>query len=122
MPPATAILVVFVTLGHLIKQFSSARSPRVKYLLESSDDLFVHRISPPDHANLQALDEKEEARLDALRDLDLLDTAESASFDRITRFASRLFQAPISVVSLTDRNRQWFRSWVPLRTWWGASW
>lgn len=54
----------------------------------------------------------EAARLRALRDLNLLDTAPSESFDRITRMASQLFSAPLSAVSLTDENRQWFKSRV----------
>jgi EAL domain-containing protein (putative c-di-GMP-specific phosphodiesterase class I) len=51
-------------------------------------------------------------RLRALRDLALLDTSPSESFDRITRMASQLFDAPISAISLTDENRQWFKSRV----------
>ena len=54
----------------------------------------------------------EEARLNALRDLGLLDTPPSESFDRLTRLASRLLSAPVSTVSLTDRDRQWFKSRV----------
>lgn len=54
----------------------------------------------------------EEARLDALHQLNLLDTAPSASFDRITRMASQIFNLPIAAVSLTDRDRQWFKSRV----------
>lgn len=54
----------------------------------------------------------EEARLNALRDLDLLDTPISESFDRITRLASQFFQMPVAAVSLTDHNRQWFKSSV----------
>jgi EAL domain-containing protein (putative c-di-GMP-specific phosphodiesterase class I)/GGDEF domain-containing protein len=54
----------------------------------------------------------EEARLDALRQLDLLDTAPSEAFDRITRMASQLFELPIAAVSLTDLDRQWFKSRV----------
>ena len=54
----------------------------------------------------------EEARLDALYQLDLLDTPPSASFDRITRMASQIFDLPLSAVSLTDRDRQWFKSRV----------
>lgn len=54
----------------------------------------------------------EEARLDALHRLGLLDTSPSESFDRITRMASQLFGLPISAVSLTDRDRQWFKSRV----------
>ena len=54
----------------------------------------------------------ESARLDALYKLNLLDTPTSESFDRITRMASQIFHLPISAVSLTDRDRQWFKSRV----------
>lgn len=54
----------------------------------------------------------EEARLDALYKLNLLDTSPSESFDRITRMASQIFGLPISAVSLTDHDRQWFKSRV----------
>ncbi|WP_305808374.1 GAF domain-containing protein, partial [Staphylococcus epidermidis] len=54
----------------------------------------------------------EQARLDALRQLNLLDTPPSDSFDRITRMAAMLFGLPIAAVSLTDRDRQWFKSRV----------
>ena len=52
----------------------------------------------------------EAARLDALRRLELLDTLPSEAFDRITRMAAQLFHLPIAAVSLTDSNRQWFKS------------
>jgi EAL domain-containing protein (putative c-di-GMP-specific phosphodiesterase class I)/GGDEF domain-containing protein len=54
----------------------------------------------------------EEARLDALYQLNLLDTPPSESFDRITRMAAQIFNLPIAAVSLTDRDRQWFKSRV----------
>jgi EAL domain-containing protein (putative c-di-GMP-specific phosphodiesterase class I)/GAF domain-containing protein len=54
----------------------------------------------------------EEARLDALYKLNLLDTPPTESFDRITRMASQIFGLPISAVSLTDHDRQWFKSRV----------
>ena len=54
-----------------------------------------------------------EARsLEALLDLDLLDTPESESFDRITRMAAGYSNSPIAAVSLTDRHRQWFKAHV----------
>lgn len=56
--------------------------------------------------------QREEDRLRALRDLGLLDTPPSEAFDRITRLASQLFELPISVISLTDADRQWFKSRV----------
>ena len=55
---------------------------------------------------------RETERLAALTDMRLLDTPASESFDRITRMAARLFDVPISAVSLTDRGRQWFKSHV----------
>ena len=54
--------------------------------------------------------ENEEARQNALRNLRLLDTPPSESFDRITRLAGRLLGAPVSTISLTDNDRQWFKS------------
>lgn len=54
--------------------------------------------------------EEEAARLNALCMLNLLDTPPSETFDRITRTAARLFNLPIAAVSLTDRERQWFKS------------
>jgi EAL domain-containing protein (putative c-di-GMP-specific phosphodiesterase class I)/GGDEF domain-containing protein len=54
----------------------------------------------------------EARRLDALYKLNLLDTPQSEAFDRITRMAASLFQLPIAAVSLTDANRQWFKSRV----------
>jgi EAL domain-containing protein (putative c-di-GMP-specific phosphodiesterase class I)/GGDEF domain-containing protein len=56
--------------------------------------------------------ENEAERMRALRDLNLLDTPPSESFDRITRMACQVFNTPIAAVSLTDQNRQWFKSRV----------
>ncbi len=54
----------------------------------------------------------EDARMAALSRLRLLDTPRSDSFDRITRTASRMFDLPMAAISLTDRDRQWFKSTV----------
>jgi len=51
-------------------------------------------------------------RLQALRELQLLDTPPADAFDRITRMAARLFDLPVAAVSLTDSDRQWFKSRV----------
>jgi len=60
---------------------------------------------------------KEEARLGALHQLGLLDTSPSEAFDRITRMAGQLFDLPIAAVSLTDFDRQWFKSRVGVDHW-----
>lgn len=52
----------------------------------------------------------EERRLAALRALDLLDTPAEERFDRITRLAQALFDVPITLVTLVDAERQWFKS------------
>ncbi|WP_110655785.1 sensor domain-containing phosphodiesterase [Salinicola halimionae] len=65
----------------------------------------------------QTIDEYERRRLLTLRQLNLLDTPPSESFDRITRIASELFNLPIAAVSLTDEDRQWFKSRVGVDHW-----
>lgn len=64
-----------------------------------------------------SLQASEAERLNALRSLNLLDTPPSDSFDRITRMASRIFDLPIAAVSLTDSDRQWFKSRVGVEHW-----
>jgi len=52
----------------------------------------------------------EAQRLHALHELQVLDTATEERFDRYTRIAADLFDVPIALVSLVDRDRQWFKS------------
>lgn len=52
----------------------------------------------------------EQARLETLRSLSILDTPPEERFDRLTRMAKKLFGVPIALVSLIDENRQWFKS------------
>ncbi|MBE9156510.1 GAF domain-containing protein [Nodosilinea sp. LEGE 06152] len=59
--------------------------------------------TPPYPAN-------EVIRLSILRSLRILDTKPEERFDRITRIAKRLFDVPITLVSLIDAERQWFKS------------
>jgi diguanylate cyclase (GGDEF)-like protein/PAS domain S-box-containing protein len=56
----------------------------------------------------------EEARIALLHALKLLDSPPEAVFDRITRLATQVMKVPIAVVSLIDRDRQWFKSRVGL--------
>jgi len=52
----------------------------------------------------------EDARIEALHSLEVLDTEPEEAFDRITRLAKMVLQMPMVVVSLVDRDRQWFKS------------
>ena len=52
----------------------------------------------------------EAQRLAALHATNLLGSCPEESFDRITRTAARLLDVPIALVSLIDRDRQWFKS------------
>ncbi|WDH24304.1 sensor domain-containing phosphodiesterase [Pseudomonas chlororaphis] len=54
----------------------------------------------------------EERRLAALHVLELLDTASCENFDRICRMAAEYFKVPTALISLVDRDRQWFKSRV----------
>ncbi len=55
------------------------------------------------------------ARLNELKRLMVLDTAEEKAYDDITRMAAGLLGTPIALISLVDENRQWFKSRVGLQ-------
>jgi diguanylate cyclase (GGDEF)-like protein len=59
---------------------------------------------------IPVLPSDEEERLQALSILNILDSAPEERFDRLTRLAKKMFDVPISLVSLVDKNRQWFKS------------
>jgi PAS domain S-box-containing protein len=52
----------------------------------------------------------EDARLAALRALQVLDTPPEERFNRIVRLAQRLFDVPIALITLVDEDRQWYKS------------
>jgi GAF domain-containing protein len=53
-------------------------------------------------------------RLAELQRVALLDTPPEEPFDRLTRLATRLCKTPVGLVSLVDRDRQFFKSAVGL--------
>ena len=64
-------------------------------------------MKPPLPAN-------EMLRLQALYDLSILDSPREKNFDDITAIASMICDVPMSIISLVDAERQWFKSSIGL--------
>lgn len=56
------------------------------------------------------LHQNESLRLKALRNLNILDSPAEDAYDNIARLAAELCGTPIGVVSLVDKDRQWFKA------------
>ena len=52
----------------------------------------------------------EKERLDALYSYSILDSLTDPDFDNLVRIASEICGTPISLISLIDNNRQWFKA------------
>jgi len=59
--------------------------------------------------------ENEAARLETLRQYQVLDTDSEGAFDDLTRLAAYICDTPNAVISLVDANRQWFKARVGLQ-------
>jgi two-component sensor histidine kinase len=61
-------------------------------------------------AQAAIIPETEAERMAAVRRYDILDTPKDGAFDRITALAARRFDVPISIISIVDEDRIWFKS------------
>lgn len=61
------------------------------------------------------------ARLFALDRLDLLDSPPEPAYDRLTNMAARLLNVPVALMTLVDRDRQFFKSQVGLGEPWASA-
>ncbi|MGM8930742.1 GAF domain-containing protein [Salinicola halophyticus] len=60
--------------------------------------------------NAPEIPRQEAERLIALRGLQLLDSNADKGFDRLTELATKIFELPMSMITLIDEDRQWFKS------------
>jgi hypothetical protein len=76
------------------------------------------RLAPPilEEMTPAPIPEDEEERMAALTELNLLDTEAEPVFDRITAKLARIFEMPIALITLVDRDRQFFKSQTGLPT------
>ena len=65
-------------------------------------------IAPP-------IPQNEAARLETLRQYQVLDTDSEDVFDDLTRLASYICGTPTALISLVDANRQWFKARVGIQ-------
>ena len=63
---------------------------------------------------------KDPDRLATLDQVELLDTPAEQAFDRLTQLASKIIGVPVSLVSLVDADRQFFKSFVGLPDPWAS--
>ena len=54
----------------------------------------------------------ESKRLESIQRLQILDTLPEEEYDSITRLASYICQVPVSLITLIEKDRQWFKSKV----------
>lgn len=71
---------------------------------------------PFDWKNASLSSNEEEARLEDLDALHILDSPREQKFDRIVEIAAELFNVPIAAIGLIDKDRQWFKSSIGLET------
>ena len=58
--------------------------------------------------------ENEDQRIQRLLDLNILDTENEIEFDDLTKIVAEFCDVPICLISLVDKNRQWFKSKIGL--------
>jgi GAF domain-containing protein len=93
-----------------------ARSGLAGSVIAHFDNLSMAMLWLLDNAGTDEAFRHERQRLEALHAYGVLDTAAQASYDDITRIAAQITGSPIALISLVDRDRQWFKSKVGLAT------
>ncbi len=61
-------------------------------------------------SKLEVIGASETNRIEALKNLGILDTPPDGSFDKLTKLAAKLLDMPIAIITLVDTDRIWFKS------------
>ena len=93
---------------------SSGATEVVISLAEAVLQLAKFSVSITDEMVPGTIPDNEKDRLAELTRLHLLDGASEEVFDRITKKLARVFDVPIALITLIDRDRQWFKSHIGL--------
>ncbi len=95
-------------------QAMTAREPRdrplANELVLALRDLVILETGRHRTPDAEYIPQNEADRLDAVRRYAVLDTPRENAFDRITALAARVLNTPISIVSIVDADRIWFKS------------
>lgn len=70
----------------------------------------MNRKSTSSASNTSIIPSNDSLRLKALKRYQILDTPADGSFDRIVKIVSRVFNMPIALVTLVDKDRIWFKA------------
>jgi predicted PurR-regulated permease PerM/methylmalonyl-CoA mutase cobalamin-binding subunit len=93
---------------------SSGADEMVVSLAEAVVQLAKVSVSIADEMIPGAIPENEEERLEELARLHLSGGTREEVFDRITKKLARVFEVPVALITLIDRDHQWFKSHVGL--------
>eukprot|EP00891_Asterochloris_glomerata_P001527 jgi/Astpho2/1527/Aster-05401 len=100
----------------LARRMSEAQPLAERGDTAAADDPNLGMPQPFDPRRGAPLPANAAARQEELDSLKILDTARDQNFDDVTKLVSSIFDVPIALVSLVDRERQWFKSVVGLQT------
>jgi signal transduction histidine kinase len=73
---------------------------------------FLGELDPASLSRTQRCNRRlsDPSRLQAIRDTGLMDTPQEEAFDRLARLAAQLLNVPLTIMSLVDANRQFFKA------------
>lgn len=103
----------FVACAQCGRTFQALRETTLELITSYIQDVLNDTIPGIEMVSRQAY---EHARLEALRQFEILDTEPEEEFDDIVNLASLACGAPMAAISLVDDHRQWFKARIGFET------